>query len=144
MPASPIPAAPSSPLSRRRRFVREMRSWIVSFAVAIAILAPLRSAVADWNDVPTGSMEPTILPGDRIFVNKLAYGLRVPFTSTWVARWGDPKSGDVVVLFSPNPGRIQEQFVVDLPRPRDEDNPNVIALKKQIRTLIHNEFEIER
>ena len=39
-----------------------------------------RWAVADWNDVPTGSMRPTIREGDRILVNKLAYGLRMPFT----------------------------------------------------------------
>jgi len=52
--------------------------------VAVAILAPLRSAVADWNDVPTGSMIPTILVGDRIFINKLAYDLKVPFTT---GRW---------------------------------------------------------
>src|SRR5258705_9509427 len=87
--------------SKLRAFWRE---WILPAMVAVAILAPLRSAVADWNDVPSGSMEPTILPGDRIFVNKLAYGLRLPFTRTWLARWSDPSPGDVVVLFSPKGG----------------------------------------
>lgn len=104
MGGSPTPSAPALPLSRRRRFLLSMRAWVTTFAIAFAILGPLRSAVADWNDVPTGSMEPTILPGDRIFVNKLAYGLRVPFTSRWAARWGDPKPGDVVVLFWPKDG----------------------------------------
>src|SRR5262245_5791433 len=92
------------PVSRTRRLLRSARSWLTAFAIAFAILAPLRSAVADWNDVPSGSMEPTILPGDRIFVNKLAYGLRLPFTRTWLARWGDPAPGDVVVLLSPKDG----------------------------------------
>lgn len=43
-------------------------------------------------------MEPTILVGDRIVVNKAAYGLRVPLTHTWLARFDEPRRGDVVVL----------------------------------------------
>ena len=73
--------------------------------LAIAILTPLRSSIADWNDVPTGSMRPTILEGDRIFVNKLAYGLRLPFTKVWITRWGQPLRGDIVTLASPQDGR---------------------------------------
>ena len=83
MPIPPPP--PGSPSKPKQGFVKTLKSWVVSFALAFAILAPLRSAIADWNDVPTGSMEPTILCGDRIFVNKLAYGLRVPFTHSWIA-----------------------------------------------------------
>ena len=49
--------------------------------VIVLSLCALRSAVADWNDVPTGSMKPTIMEGDRVFVNKLAYDLKVPFTT---------------------------------------------------------------
>ena len=45
------------------------------------VLFSLRSSLADWNDVPTGSMRPTILEGDRVFINKLAYDLKVPFTT---------------------------------------------------------------
>ena len=97
-PSNPAPPAGRQPL------LKTLRSWIVSFAMAFAILAPLRSAIADWNDVPTGSMEPTILIGDRIFVNKLAYGLRVPFTHSWIAQWSDPRPGDIVVLNSPQGG----------------------------------------
>jgi NitT/TauT family transport system ATP-binding protein len=48
------------------------------------------------------------------------------------------------ILETRRPGTIKANIYVDLPRPRDEDDPNVIALKKQIRELIHNEFEIER
>ena len=44
------------------------------------LMVIFRSAVADWSDVPTGSMKPTIIEGDRIFVNKMAYDLRVPLT----------------------------------------------------------------
>jgi signal peptidase I len=74
------------------------------FALMILIVSSLRSALADWNDVPTGSMKPTIQEGDRVVVNKLAYDLKIPFTTIDVVKWGDPKRGDIVVLFSPKDG----------------------------------------
>lgn len=59
-----------------------------------------RSAIADWNDVPTGSMKPTIIEGDRIFVNKLAYDVAIPFTSISVYKLGDPVRGDIIIIDS--------------------------------------------
>jgi signal peptidase I len=97
-------ASSNKPLSRGAKARKVLQEWVISFAVAIAVLAPIRSSIADWNDVPTGSMEPTILPGDRITVNKLAYGLRVPFTTSWLATWDEPAPGEIVVLFSPKDG----------------------------------------
>lgn len=97
------PALPACP--QRRGWKATLWNWCVSFGVALAVLTPLRSAVADWNDVPSGSMEPTILPGDRIWVNKLAYGLRVPLTYRWVIQWDEPAPGEIVVLHSPADGQ---------------------------------------
>lgn len=88
---------PAHPLLR---FWRNFRSIIILILVLFAV----RSSIADWNDVPTGSMTPTILDGDRIFVNKLAYDLKVPFTTTHIATWGGPQRGDIVVFFSPDTG----------------------------------------
>ena len=81
-------------------------------------MGTFRSAVADWNHVPTGSMKPTILVGDRIFVNKLAYDLRVPFTRTKLASWSEPRRGDLVVFFSPADGKRLVKRVVGLPGDR--------------------------
>ena len=74
------------------------------FVFVILIVLSFRSSIADWNDVPTGSMKPTILEGDRIFVNKLAYDLKVPFTTWHLAQWGDPRRGEVIVFYSPADG----------------------------------------
>ena len=52
---------------------RFWREWLRPFALAFIIIVPLKSAVADWNWVPTGSMKPSILEGELVFVNKLAY-----------------------------------------------------------------------
>jgi len=50
-----------------------------------------------------------------VFVNKLAYDLKVPFTTWQVARWGDPRRGDVVVLWSPHDGQRLVKRVVGIP-----------------------------
>jgi signal peptidase I len=94
---------------------RLWHGWVKPMAVAVVLVCTFRSAVADWNDVPSQSMEPTILVGDRIFVNKLAYDLKVPFTSWHLAEWGGPARGDVVVFFSPVDGRRMVKRVVGVP-----------------------------
>lgn len=94
---------------------RLWRDWLLPLVAAAAVLLPIRSAIADWNDVPTGSMRPTILEGDRVWVNKLAYGLQVPFTHTWVATWGGPQRGDIVTLASPASGERLVKRVVGVP-----------------------------
>src|SRR5687767_8968354 len=81
-----------------------LRGQVAPFAFVVLLLCSVRSSVADWNDVPTGSMNPTILEGDRIFVNKLAYDLKVPYTTWRLAQWGEPERGDVVVFYSPEDG----------------------------------------
>jgi signal peptidase I len=89
--------------------------------IVLLTLTGFRSTVADWNDVPTGSMEPTILPGDRIAVNKLAYDLKIPFTNRPLfPAWGDPSRGDVVVFFEPESGMRMVKRVVAIPGDRIE------------------------
>lgn len=91
------------------------RRKLQPFAILILILTSFRSAIADWNDVPTGSMKPSILEGDRILVNKLAYGLKIPFTTWHLARWGEPERGEVVVFNSPADGLRLVKRVVGIP-----------------------------
>ena len=81
---------------------RLIRLWheYRGFTLFVILMVIFRSALADWNTVPTGSMKPTILEGDRILVNKLAYDLRVPLTHVSIFRFADPKRGDIVVFDS--------------------------------------------
>jgi signal peptidase I len=60
-------------------------------------------------------MRPTIIEGDRIFVNKLAYGLKIPFTTIHLARWNTPQRGEIVVFFSPEDGVRMVKRVVGVP-----------------------------
>lgn len=107
-------ATPGSDLRRPSR-LRQAWEWARPLIVLLVVLSSLRSAVADWNDVPTGSMKPTILEGDRVFVNKMAYDLKVPFTTWRLAEWDDPGRGDVVVLLSPEDRRRLIKRVIGVP-----------------------------
>jgi signal peptidase I len=91
------------------------RAWVKPFALFFVIMAPLRSALVDWNWVPSGSMKPTILEGDLVLVNKLSYDLKVPFTTHHLMQWGDPARGDIAVFFSPHDGTRLVKRVVGLP-----------------------------
>lgn len=87
-------------MARRPTFARELAS--VASAAAVVLVA--RSSLADHYRVPSGSMEPTIHVGDHVVVSKLAYGVRVPFTTTWLTHGSGPARGDVVVLDLEEPG----------------------------------------
>ncbi|HSY17236.1 MAG TPA: signal peptidase I [Candidatus Acidoferrales bacterium] len=103
--------------SKKYRIIalRWWRKEIRPLLILCAILFSIRSSLADWNDVPTGSMKPTILEGDRVFVNKLAYDLKVPFTTWHIAQWADPQRGDIVVFYSPKDGTRLVKRVIGLP-----------------------------
>jgi signal peptidase I len=102
------------------------------FALMILIVSSLRSALADWNDVPTGSMKPTIQEGDRVVVNKLAYDLKVPFTTIKIFQWDNPKRGDIVVLFSPVDGTRLVKRVVALPGDQVEMRENQLFINGKV------------
>ena len=91
------------------------KGWGYSIFVAVIIASSFKSAIADWNIVPTGSMKPTIVEGDRIFINKLAYDLKIPYTTWHIAEWGAPQRGDIVVFYSPADGKRLVKRVVGLP-----------------------------
>lgn len=91
-------------LSKNKGFITFMLCMLV-----------FRSAVADWNVVPTGSMQPTIRIGDRIVVDKVAYDLRLPLTHLSLMHLADPKRGDIVVLDSKAAGEKLVKRVIGVP-----------------------------
>ncbi|MCC7073722.1 MAG: signal peptidase I [Deltaproteobacteria bacterium] len=75
----------------------QARSLAFAFAVAIA----LRLFLVAPFQIPSGSMVPTLLIGDHLFVSRASYGLQSPVSTSYLARWSDPKPGDVVVFEAP-------------------------------------------
>ena len=90
---------------------KEIRPTLILAIIVFSI----RSSLADWNDVPSGSMKPTIVEGDRVYVNKLAYDLKVPFTTWHLAEWDNPHRGEIIVFYSPHDGQRLVKRVIGLP-----------------------------
>ena len=87
-----------------------------------------RTAVADWNPIPSGSMRPTLLEGNLVFVNRLAYDLKLPLTDWVLARLGEPERGDVVTFSSPLDGTRLIKRVAALPGDTLEMRDEVLYL----------------
>lgn len=105
-------------MSERPRTQSRRAAWrkdLIAIAAAATVVLVGRSSLADHYHVPTGSMLPTVLENDHIFVNKAAYGLRLPFSQVRIAEFSGPDRGDVVVLESPESGIVLLKRVVALP-----------------------------
>jgi signal peptidase I len=97
--------------TRLQRFAASNKSLFLFFGLMLVF----RSAVADWMVVPSGSMNPTIVEGDRILVDKAAYGLRVPFTTVRLTEADGPRRGDIVIFDSPEDGTTLVKRVIGVP-----------------------------
>jgi signal peptidase I len=96
----------------KRTLVEYSRSF---FPVLLFVLV-IRSFIFEPFRIPSGSMMPTLLEGDFIFVKKFAYGLRLPVTETKIIETGEPKRGDVVVFRLPSDPSINYiKRIVGLP-----------------------------
>jgi len=98
-------------MSRLRKIARDNASVIA----VIAVIAVARGSFADHYVVPTGSMEPTLQPGDRVLVDKTAYGWRLPYTGIELGGDAPPERGDVVIFDSPEDGTRLVKRVVAVP-----------------------------
>jgi len=98
-----------------KHIYRLWKEWRVTIFFIVFVIVPAKSSLADWNWVPTGSMNPTILEGDLIYVDKIAYDLRFPLTLHRLAKWSNPQRGDIIVCFSPDDNTRLVKRVTGLP-----------------------------
>src|SRR5688500_19485355 len=98
----------------------QKRVWegFKSLAGAVLIYLVIKTLLIEAFRIPSGSMIPTLLIGDWLFVNKLVYGPHVPFTRVNLPGYSDPKRGDVVVFVSP--------YQPDLAEVGDDPNPTLV------------------
>jgi signal peptidase I len=75
--------------------------WTKIFWISVALFLVLRTFIVEAFKIPSGSMERTLLIGDFLLVNKLAYGAEIPFTHVRLPKLRDPRRGDVIVFESP-------------------------------------------
>jgi signal peptidase I len=95
-----------------------MKHWLSTnrgFIVFLLCFAFIRTAIADWNPIPSGSMRPTLLEGDVVLVDRLAYDFKLPLSDVVLARLGAPRRGDVVTFSSPVDGTRLIKRIVGVP-----------------------------
>ncbi len=90
--------------SRSRRTLAWMRAEILPLVALVLLMLVARSSFANHYHVPSGSMQPSLQPGDRVAVDMRAYGWRLPFSSRDLVEVRDPEPGEVVVFASPEDG----------------------------------------
>jgi signal peptidase I len=108
-----------------------MRKWLKAYRgllVFMLCLGVFRTAVADWNPVPSASMRPTIVEGDVVLVNRLAWDLKLPLTDIPLAHLGDPRRGDIATFSSPRDGTRLIKRIVAIPGDRVEVRDDVLLV----------------
>lgn len=108
-----------------------MKNWVRSnkgFLAFLALFGIFRTAVADWNPIPSASMHPNLLEGDVVFVNRLAFDLKVPLTDVILTRLGEPQRGDVVTFSSPADGTRLIKRIIALPGDQVEMRDGLIVI----------------
>jgi signal peptidase I len=101
-----------------RPYFNRARLMLLTAFFSVSSVATVRLLCADLGDVYSASMEPTIIEGDRVVVNKLAYGVRLPFGEEPFWEWSEPRRGEIVVFRSPAAGRYMIKRVIGLPGDR--------------------------
>jgi len=102
-------------------FIKQNRG----FLILLLCFGFFRTAMADWNPIPSGSMRPTLLEGDVVLVNRLAYSFKLPLTDIAVLKLGSPQRGDVVTFTSPADGVRLIKRLVGVPG-------DVVEMKNEI------------
>jgi signal peptidase I len=102
---TPKPAPPGSETKATR--AQWWVSELISLAIVLAAVTAARSSLADHYYVPSGSMQYTLMDHDRVFVNKMAYGFRIPLTKIDLFGSSTPTRGDIAVFDSPEDGKTR-------------------------------------
>lgn len=111
-----------------------MKHWLRTnkgFLAFLLLFGVFRTAVADWNPIPSASMHPNLLEGDVVFVNRLAYNVKVPLTDIVLSPTGEPQRGDIVTFSSPVNGTRLIKRVIALPGDRVEMRNEQLSINGQ-------------
>jgi signal peptidase I len=95
-----------------------MKTWLRKnrgFLVFLVCFGFFRTAIADWNPIPSSSMRPTLLEGDVVLVDRVAYDFKLPLTDVPLLHIGEPQRGDIATFSSPTDGTRLIKRLVGLP-----------------------------
>ncbi len=137
-----------APVRKRKHMSADKMPIIIdyarSFFPVLLIVFLLRSFLFEPFRIPTGSLEPTLLIGDFILVNKFAYGIRLPVMHRKISPVGDIKRGDIIVFrFPPNPSVDYIKRVIGVPGDHISYVNKVLTVNGQVmpQTLMGQETD---
>ena len=122
------PASAGGGSGRLGRWVA--RAWRDNrnFLALLCAIVFFKSAIADLSSISGASMLPTLVDGDKVWVNKLAYDVKVPFTDVSLGRVSDPVRGDIVIIDSSRAGKRLVKRIVGVPGDRIEIQNNALII----------------
>ncbi len=110
---------------RKQEAIKNLEAVVIAIVLALFI----RTFIVQSFFIPSGSMKPTLLPGDYILVNKFIYGVRIPYVGTRLFFHRVPKRGDVIVFIYPK-------------KPSEDFIKRVIGLPGEIVQIINGKIYI--
>src|SRR3989442_9761747 len=111
---APVPFAP--PERRRSRLARWFDSWMRSLGMAFVLFLVIKTFLLEAFQIPSGSMERTLLAGDFLFVNKAVYGATIPWNHARLPGFDTPHRGDIIGFAYPtNPDQNFVKHVIGAP-----------------------------
>lgn len=122
--------------------IRKLLEENVGFIAFLILLFACRSSIADWYHVPSGSMLPTIVIGDRILVDKMAYRLDVPFSDIVIMQRDTPKRGDIVTFESEKADNRLIKRVIGVPGDRVAMKNNQLFLNGSAIEYVEQEDQL--
>ena len=115
-PKAAAPAAEKKPAEKKQSFGRWAWDWIKSLAAGFALFLVVRAFILQTWVITSGSMEGTLLTGDLLVLNKVAYGAQIPGTRVRLPAFDEPRLGDVIVFLPPHePDKNYVKRLVGIP-----------------------------
>lgn len=93
---------PETLSSKKKRKKSVWREYAEALIIALLLALVIRTFVIQAFKIPSESMLNTLQVGDHLLATKFAYGLKIPFTDTWLYKGADPERGDIVIFKYPN------------------------------------------
>jgi signal peptidase I len=111
----------------KKKFIKE---YIEPIVIAVLIALFIRAFIVQAFKIPSSSMEPTLLVGDYLLVNKFIYGVRIPYSDIKFFEYKKPKRGDIIVFIFPKDRK--KDFI-----------KRVIGTEGEKLTILHNKIYID-
>jgi len=111
----------------KKKFIKE---YIEPIVIAVLIALFIRAFIVQAFKIPSSSMEPTLLVGDYLLVNKFIYGVRIPYSDMKFFEYKKPKRGDIIVFVFPKDRK--KDFI-----------KRVVGTGGEKVTIIHNKIYID-